>query len=69
MLHDEELFATDEVHCHGQLIGLVLAHTKKAAIEGARAVVVKYMDLPAVLTIQEAVRVIKRHFSLRLRLS
>ena len=52
---DEVFFAVDEVTTAGQPIGMILANTAKLAEEGARAVKVEYEDLPAVLTIEEAI--------------
>jgi xanthine dehydrogenase/oxidase len=51
----ELFFAVDEVVCHGQPIGLVVAETKFQALAAARAVIVEYEDLPAILTIEEAI--------------
>ncbi|EPQ25875.1 uncharacterized protein PFL1_06549 [Pseudozyma flocculosa PF-1] len=52
---DEVFFAEDEVHCVGQLIGVVVAGTKKQAQAAARKVRVEYEDLPHILTIDEAI--------------
>jgi xanthine dehydrogenase/oxidase len=52
---DEPFFAEDEVHSHGQPIGLVYAETALQAQEAARAVRIVYEDLPAILTIDEAI--------------
>lgn len=52
---DELFFAVDEVHTTGQPIGVILAHTAKIAEEGMRAVKVEYEDLPAILSIEEAI--------------
>ena len=52
---DEVFFALEEVHTHGQPIGMILATTAKQAEAGARAVTVKYQDLPAIFTIEEAI--------------
>ncbi|KAL4808350.1 Molybdopterin-binding domain of aldehyde dehydrogenase-domain-containing protein [Aspergillus unguis] len=52
---DEVFFAVDEVNTAGQPIGMVLANSAKAAEEGARAVKVEYKDLPAILSIEEAI--------------
>ena len=48
-------FAVDEVFTAGQPIGMVLAIDAKKAEAGARAVKVVYEDLPAILTIEEAI--------------
>ncbi|KAJ2784356.1 hypothetical protein H4R18_001160 [Coemansia javaensis] len=56
VFHDEELLATDEVHHVGQPIALVVADSRRRAHEAARAVRVVYSeDLPAVLTVRDAV--------------
>ena len=52
---DETFFAIDEVFSHGQPIGMILADSAKHAEAGARAVKVEYEDLPAILTIEEAI--------------
>ncbi|GFR49634.1 hypothetical protein Agub_g11707 [Astrephomene gubernaculifera] len=52
---DEEVFATSEVTAVGQVIGIVVASSEAAARAGARAVVVGYEELPAVMSIEEAI--------------
>ncbi|EAW10559.1 putative xanthine dehydrogenase HxA [Aspergillus clavatus NRRL 1] len=52
---DEVFFAVDEVTTAGQPIGIILANSAKIAEEGARAVKIEYEDLPAILTMEEAV--------------
>lgn len=52
---DELFFAVDEVKTAGQPIGVILADSAKIAEEGARAVKVDYEELPAILTIEEAI--------------
>ncbi|ORY03263.1 xanthine dehydrogenase [Basidiobolus meristosporus CBS 931.73] len=52
---DEEIFATDEVHFLGQVIGIIVAHTQNAAQAAARMVHVEYEELPHILTIDEAI--------------
>lgn len=52
---DELFFAVDEVTTAGQPIGMILANTAKMAEEGMRAVKIEYEDLPAILTIEEAI--------------
>lgn len=56
VVKDEPFFATDEVCSHGQPIGLVYAETALQAQAAARAVKVVYEDLPAILTIDEAIK-------------
>ncbi|KAJ2450021.1 hypothetical protein GGI03_007018, partial [Coemansia sp. RSA 2337] len=52
---DEEILPTDTVHYYGQPLALVLATTLKLAQDAARLVSVSYEDLPAVLSIRDAV--------------
>jgi xanthine dehydrogenase/oxidase len=52
---DEVFFADGEVHSHGQTIGMVYAETALVAQAAARAVKIVYKDLPAILTIDEAI--------------
>ncbi|KAI5852575.1 Molybdopterin-binding domain of aldehyde dehydrogenase-domain-containing protein [Morchella snyderi] len=52
---DEVFFAVDEVHTHGQPIGMILADSQQQASLAARSVKVEYEDLPAILTIEEAI--------------
>lgn len=55
VVHDEEIFATDTVTCVGQIIGIVVADTKEHADAAARLVKVDYDELPAVLSIEDAI--------------
>ena len=55
ILKDEPFFATDKVHSHGQPIGMVYAETALQAQAAVKAVKVEYEDLPAILTIDEAI--------------
>ena len=52
---DETFFAIEEVFSHGQPIGMILADSAKHAEAGAQAVMVKYEELPAIFTIEEAI--------------
>lgn len=52
---DETFFALDEVFTHGQPIGMILATSAKQAEAGARAVKIKYEELPTIFTIEEAI--------------
>jgi xanthine dehydrogenase/oxidase len=52
---DEVFFAEDEIFTAGQVIAMVLATSALRAEEAARAVKIEYEDLPAVLTIEEAI--------------
>ncbi|KAI1383707.1 Molybdopterin-binding domain of aldehyde dehydrogenase-domain-containing protein [Hypoxylon trugodes] len=53
---DEPLFAVDEVYSHGQTIGLVYAETALQAAAAAAKVQVTYEVLPAILTIDQAIK-------------
>ncbi|KAH0523265.1 hypothetical protein TsFJ059_008295 [Trichoderma semiorbis] len=53
---DELFFAEGEVLTAGQAIAMILATSASKAQEAARAVKVEYEDLPAVLTIEDAIQ-------------
>ncbi len=55
IVKDEPFFADGEVFSHGQPIGLVYAESALQAQAAARAVKIVYEDLPAILTIDEAI--------------
>jgi xanthine dehydrogenase/oxidase len=55
VIPDEEVFASKEVHTVGQLVGLLVATTPQAANAAARLVKIDYEDLPAVLSIRDAI--------------
>ncbi|KAK4295724.1 hypothetical protein Pmani_031735 [Petrolisthes manimaculis] len=55
-LADEEVFASKEVKCVGHIIGLVCAKDRKTAQTAAKRVKITYQDLPAIITIQDAIR-------------
>lgn len=52
---DEVFFAEEYVYTAGQPIAMVLATTPQKAQEAARAVKVEYEELPAILSIEEAI--------------
>jgi xanthine dehydrogenase/oxidase len=52
---DEVFFAVDEVFTAGQPIGMVVANSAKAAEAASKLVKVDYEELPAILTIEEAI--------------
>ncbi|WP_081872372.1 xanthine dehydrogenase molybdopterin binding subunit [Nocardia otitidiscaviarum] len=54
MKHDEPLFP-DEVMFHGHAVAWVLGETLEAAREGAAAVEVELDELPAIVTLREAI--------------
>ncbi|RUP47663.1 Molybdopterin-binding domain of aldehyde dehydrogenase-domain-containing protein [Jimgerdemannia flammicorona] len=51
----EPFFAVDEVHAVGQYIGMVIADSKELAVEAARLVKIEYEELPAILTLKDAI--------------
>ncbi|MCO5564577.1 hypothetical protein L7F22_018241 [Adiantum nelumboides] len=57
IIADEELFATSVVTCVGQAIGIVVADTLENAKAAVQKVKVEYEELPAVLSIEEALKV------------
>ena len=54
ILHDDPIFAEGETHYLGQPLFLVVARTSEAARRAARLADVDYEDLPAILTVAEA---------------
>eukprot|EP00057_Strongylocentrotus_purpuratus_P024304 XP_011678778.1 PREDICTED: xanthine dehydrogenase/oxidase [Strongylocentrotus purpuratus] len=52
---DEELFATKEVMYIGHAVGAIVADTKELAQRGAKLVEVDFVDLEAVITIEDAI--------------
>lgn len=55
VIYDEELFATEFVTCVGQAVGVVVADTHENAKLAARKVHIEYEELPAILSIQDAI--------------
>jgi len=55
IVKDEPFFAEDEVFSHGQPIGMVYAESAIQAQAAAKLVKIVYEDLPAILTIDEAI--------------
>lgn len=53
-IHDEPLLADGEVHCVGQAVALVVAESVAVCRQAARLVELEYEELPAVLSIREA---------------
>ncbi|SNX84972.1 probable xanthine dehydrogenase [Melanopsichium pennsylvanicum] len=52
---DEMFFAEDKVYTVGQIIGVIVADTKRNAQAAAHKVEIGYEDLPHILTIDEAI--------------
>lgn len=55
VVHDEPVFAGEEVNLYGQPICAILARTARSAELGAAAVVVEYEELPTILSIEDAI--------------
>ena len=49
------MFAEDEVFCVGMVIGAVVARDQDTAQRAARLVAVEYEDLPAIVTMEQAI--------------
>lgn len=56
VVKDEECFASEKVVCVGQPVGIVVADTHELATAAAEKVKVVYEELPAVITIQDAIK-------------
>uniref|UniRef100_H0WGC0 Xanthine dehydrogenase/oxidase n=1 Tax=Otolemur garnettii TaxID=30611 RepID=H0WGC0_OTOGA len=54
--NDETIFAKDEVTCVGHIIGAVVADTPEHAQRAALGVKITYEDLPAIITIEDAIK-------------
>ncbi|KAK3150156.1 hypothetical protein QOZ80_3AG0229370 [Eleusine coracana subsp. coracana] len=61
IIHDEEIFASDVVTCVGQIIGIIVADTHDNAKNAANKVHIEYSELPAILSIDEAVKTCSFH--------
>ncbi|KAJ4762776.1 Xanthine dehydrogenase/oxidase [Rhynchospora pubera] len=53
---DEEVFASKVVTCVGQVIGVIVADTHENAKAAARKIKITYEELPAILSIREAIQ-------------
>lgn len=57
VIHDETVFAVDEVTCVGHIIGGIVAIDQPTAQRAAKAVKIEYEDIqPCVITIQDAIK-------------
>lgn len=54
-LKDDVLFANTEVNFYGQPVGAILADTEEAGKRAAALVRIEYKDLPAILTLEDAI--------------
>ena len=61
IIKDELVFAVDEVFCVGMIIGAVVAKDQETAQRAARLVQVEYQDLPAIVTMEEAIEAESYH--------
>ncbi|KAK3093911.1 hypothetical protein FSP39_021700 [Pinctada imbricata] len=55
VMPDEEMFASKEVTCQGQVIGAVIADTQVHAQRAAKCVNIQYEPLEQIITIQDAI--------------
>ncbi|XP_023299280.2 xanthine dehydrogenase [Lucilia cuprina] len=56
VFHDEEVFASDKVYCHGQVVGAIAADNQTIAQTAARKVKIEYEDIkPVIITIEQAI--------------
>src|SRR5690606_30560611 len=55
VVHDEPLFAVDEVHTEGQVVALVVADSLASCRAAAAKLQIAYEPLPAILTTRDAV--------------
>ncbi|KAL4238443.1 hypothetical protein ACF0H5_003151 [Mactra antiquata] len=53
---DEEIFASNQVLCQGQVVGAVIAHTQIQAQRAAKCVKITYEELEPIITIKDAMK-------------
>lgn len=51
---DYAMFASDKIRCHGDVVAIVVAKTREAALEAAKLVIVDASKLPLILDIEKA---------------
>lgn len=56
IFNDETVFAKDKVTCVGHIIGAVVTDTPEHAQRAAQGVKITYEDLPAIITIEDAIK-------------
>ncbi|XP_021553383.1 xanthine dehydrogenase/oxidase [Neomonachus schauinslandi] len=56
IFNDETVFAKDEVTCVGHIIGAVVTDTPEHAQRAAQGVKITYEELPAIITIEDAIK-------------
>ena len=55
VFRDEVVFAEEKVYCIGMIIGVIIADDQETAQKAARKVKIDYKELPAVITIEDAI--------------
>jgi xanthine dehydrogenase large subunit len=55
VVHDEPCLAADLVECIGQAILLIAAESEEIAIEAEKLIEIQYEELPAILTLRDAI--------------
>jgi xanthine dehydrogenase large subunit len=55
VVHDEPCLAVDLVECIGQAILLIAAESEEIAIEAEKLIEIQYEELPAILTLRDAI--------------
>ena len=58
---DEVVFADKYVYCVGMIIGVILAKDQETAQKASRKVKIEYRELPAIITIDEAIQANSYH--------
>lgn len=56
VIHDETVFAIDEVTCVGHIVGAIVAVDQNTAQRAAKAVKIQYEEIQPVITIQDAIK-------------
>ncbi|OAD58082.1 Xanthine dehydrogenase [Eufriesea mexicana] len=57
IFHDEEIFVSEKVTSHGQVIGVIIAISQSIAQKAARMVEVEYQNLePVIISIEDAIK-------------
>lgn len=57
IIHDETVFAIDEVTCVGHVVGAIIAVDQPTAQRAAKAVKISYEDIhPAIITMEDAIK-------------
>ncbi|ODN01215.1 Xanthine dehydrogenase/oxidase [Orchesella cincta] len=67
IIDDEEIFASEYVHCQGQTIGIIVAVDPLTAEKASKLVEMKFEELTPILTIEDAVKKESYHAVRKLR--